>query len=43
MAKIKKELKTSFKMKNLGPVHYCFGIEFKQDTNGPEKNCVPIP
>ena len=22
-------------MKKLGPVHYCFGIEFKQDTNGP--------
>ena len=34
MAKIKKELKTSFKMKDLGPVHYCLGIEFKQDTNG---------
>ena len=34
MAKIKKELKTSFKMKDLGPVHYCLGIELKQDTNG---------
>ena len=21
-------------MKDLGPVHYCLGIEFKQDTNG---------
>ena len=37
MAKIKKELKTSFKMKDLGPVHYCLGIEFKQDTNGTVK------
>ena len=34
MAKIKKELMTSFKMKDLGPVHYCLGIEFKQDTDG---------
>ena len=37
MAKIKKELKTSFKMKDLGLVHLsrsCLGIEFKQDTNG---------
>ena len=33
MANVKKELKTSFKIKDLGPVHYCLGIEFKQDTN----------
>lgn len=31
MKRIKENLKRTFKMKDMGPVHYCLGIEFKQD------------
>ena len=34
MTKVKKELMTSFKMEDFGPIHYCLGIEFNQDADG---------
>ncbi|KRY16471.1 Retrovirus-related Pol polyprotein from transposon TNT 1-94 [Trichinella patagoniensis] len=31
---LKKALAKSFKMKDMGPIHYCLGIEIKQSANG---------
>lgn len=34
MDQVKSELKTLFKMKDEGPIHYCLGINIKQYTDG---------
>ena len=30
MAKLKEDPSKAFKMKDMGPIHYCLGIEFQQ-------------
>ena len=32
LEKLKAGLMKTFEMKDMGPVHYCLGIEFKQDA-----------
>jgi hypothetical protein len=39
MSEIKESLQSAFKMKDLGPIHYCLGIEFKQDL---ENNTITM-
>ena len=42
MKKLKQDLMKTFEMKDMGPVHYCLGIEFKQDAEMVPSLCHKI-